>query len=52
MIREISKKLNMSEEEVEKLLKETFDAITKPLLTNTHCNFDDKLGVGSSDRTS
>lgn len=49
-IQEISKKVNMSEEEVEKILKETFDAISKPSLTNTHCSFDDEIGVGSSDK--
>ena len=49
-IQEISKKINMSEEKVEKILKETLDAISKPSLTNTHCSFDDELGVGPSDK--
>ena len=49
-IQEISKKLNMPEEKVEKMLRETLDAVSKPSLTNTHCSFDDKLGVGPSDK--
>lgn len=49
-IRKLSKKANMSEEEVEKRLKEISDAISKPSLTNTHCHFDDELGVGPSDQ--
>lgn len=49
-IKKISKKINMKEEEVERILKETFDTISKPSLDNTHCNFNDKIGVGSSDK--
>ena len=44
-IQEISKKINMPEEKVEKILEE----VSKPSLTNTHCTFDDNLGVGHSD---
>ena len=47
-IQEISKKTNMSEEKVEKILEE----VSKPSLTNTHCSFDDELGVGPSDKAS
>ena len=46
-IREISKKINMQEEELEKIL----DNISKPSLTNTHCTFDDESGIGPSDRS-
>ena len=42
----ISKKLNMSEEKIEKIL----DDVSKPSLTNSHCSFDDELGVGPSDK--
>lgn len=49
-IQKLSKKTNMPEEKVEKMLKEIFDAISKPSLTNTSCSFDDKLGVGPSDK--
>lgn len=45
-IKEISKKVNLSEEEIKKILEE----VTKPLLTNTCCGFDSKFGVGSSDK--
>lgn len=45
-IQEISRKTNMPEEKVEKILEE----ISKPSLTNTHCSFDDELGVGPSDK--
>ena len=47
-IQEISRKTNMPEEKVEKILEE----VSKPSLTNTHCNFDDELGVGPSDKSS
>ena len=47
-IQEISKKINMPEEKVEKILEE----VSKPSLTNTHCNFDDESGVGPSDKAS
>lgn len=49
-IQELSKKMNMPKEEVEKILKEISDAISKPSLTNTHCSFDDEPGVGPSDK--
>lgn len=47
-IHEISKKINMPEENVEKILEE----VSKPSLTNTHCTFDDESGVGPSDKAS
>lgn len=47
-IQEISKKLNMPEEKIEKIL----DDVSKPSLTNSHCSFDDVLGVGPSDKSS
>ena len=46
-IKEVSKKTNMSEEKIKKIL----DEVSKPPLTNIHCCFDDKLGVGPSDKT-
>lgn len=46
-IQEISRKINMPEEKIEKILND----ISKPSLTNTHCSFDDELGVGPSDKT-
>ena len=42
-IQEISKKINMPEEKI-------LEDVSKPSLTNTHCSFDDELGVGSSDK--
>ena len=45
-IQEISKKLNMPEEKIERIL----DDVSKPSLTNSHCSFDDELGVGPSDK--
>ena len=49
-IQEISKKLNMPEEKVEKMLKETLEAISKPPLDNIHCPQHYEIGVGSSDK--
>lgn len=48
-IQEISRKTNLSKKEVEKRIK-MLEEISKPSLTNTHCNFDDELGVGPSDK--
>ena len=47
-IQEISRKTNLDEEKIEKILEE----VSKPSLTNTHCSFDDELGVGPSDKSS
>lgn len=47
-IREISRKINMPEEKIEKILED----VSKPSLTNTHCTFDDELGVSPSDKSS
>jgi len=44
-IKEISRNTNMSEKDVIKLL----DEVCKPSLINSHCDFDDELGVGPSD---
>ena len=44
----ISKKINIPEEELKKIL----DDVSKPTLTNTHCSFDDESGVGPSDKAS
>lgn len=49
-IRELSKKVNIPEEEVKKKLKEIFDAVSKPSLNNTSCSFDGESGVGPSDK--
>ena len=49
-IQEISRKINMPEEKVEKMLKETFDTITKPPLDNIDCPQHYEIGVGSSDK--
>ena len=43
-IHELSRKIDMPEEKVEKILEE----VSKPSLTNTHCSFDDESGVGPS----
>lgn len=48
-IQEISKKINMPEEKVEKMLKETLDAVSKPSLNNIDCPHYE-IGVGSSDK--
>ena len=45
-IHELSRKIDMPAEKIEKIL----DAVSKPSLTNTHCSFDEKLGVGPSDK--
>ncbi len=45
-IHELSKILNMPKEEIEKLLEQ----ISKPSLDNSHCTFDNELGVGNSDK--
>ena len=47
-IRKISRKINMPEEKIEKILND----VSKPSLTNTHCTFDDESGVGPSDKAS
>lgn len=44
-INEMSKKMNFSERKLKKIL----DKVSKPILVDTHCSFDDKFGVGSSD---
>jgi len=50
-IKEISKKINLSEKEVEKRIKETLKSISKPSLTNIcYPDFED-IGVGPSDKT-
>lgn len=47
---ELSNKSDLSKEEIKLRFKETLRDIAKPSLDNTHCNFDDELGVGPSDR--
>ena len=47
-IQEMSKKINMPEEKIKKILND----VSKPSLTNTHCSFDDESGVGPSDKAS
>lgn len=45
-IQEIINRLDMPEEEIKKIL----DDVSKPSLTNTHCTFNNELGVGPSDK--
>ncbi len=45
-IQELKSKIAIPKEVVEQILKD----ITKPTLSNIHCNFDDEVGVGSSDK--
>ena len=47
-IQEISKKLNIPVEKVEKMLKEVFESISKPSLDNIDCPHYE-VGIGSSD---
>lgn len=49
-IREISKKLNMPEEKIEEVIKDTLDAISKPSLDNIDCPQHYEIGVGSSEK--
>lgn len=44
-IKGMSKKVNLPE----KKLKKVLDAVTKPSLVDTHCSFDDGIGIGPSD---
>ena len=44
-IKEMSKKINLSG----KKLKRILDEVSKPSLVDTHCSFDDKIGIPPSD---
>lgn len=48
-IQKISKTLNMPEEELKKILKETLDAVSKPTLNNIDCPQHYEIGISSSD---
>ena len=48
-VQAISKKLDISEKKVEKMLKETFDAISEPPLDNIDCPHHE-IGIGPSDK--
>ena len=45
-IQELKDKIDIPKEVIEQILKD----ITKPTLSNIHCDFDDEAGVGSSDK--
>jgi|TARA_Y100000031_G_scaffold156833_1_gene213436 hypothetical protein len=51
-IKKISEKFNLSEGKAKKLVGRIIDINSKPLLTNTHCDFDgdSDIGVGHSDQ--
>ena len=48
-VKEISMEINIPKEKVEKILKDTLDAVSKPPLVNIDCP-NSEIGIGFSDK--